>query len=393
MPQVSVVIPSYNAARFLPLAIESILTQSVPPHEVIIVDDGSTDDTSAVLAALDAASVRVIHQPNRGPAAARNTGIAAATGDLVALLDADDIALPQRLAIQIAALGKDPDLALVSSGYEWIDEAGQQLPWPYHSWRHYPDLNQLRTWLFDCPIVPSATMLRRSAWSSVGGFSEHLIGPEDWEFWMRLALSGQRMAWNPEVLCHYRRVSASVSGSAYRMAEHSIMALEGIVARPDFPANLVPVAAQALALRHADAAKRLFWTGAWKDGQVALHTALQHDSGLLSGYPCRLEDELVVAAMDPFVADPITFLGTALDHLPAEAAALAARRGPVLLRCRGELLVRGLARRNPAAWRHLTALRLHPAWLLDRGLWGGLWRAVTKRRKLTQQGRNLEDVA
>lgn len=393
MPQVSVVVPSYNAARFLPLAIESILAQSAPPHEVIVVDDGSTDDTSAVLATLDAASVRVIHQPNRGPAAARNTGIAAAAGELIALLDADDIALPQRLATQTAALAKDPDLALVSSGYEWIDEAGQRLPWPYHSWRHYPDLNQLRTWLFDCPIVPSATMLRRSAWSSAGGFSEHLIGPEDWEFWMRLALSGQHMAWNPEVLCHYRRVRASVSSSAYRMAEHSIMALEGIVARHDFPADLVPVAAQALALRHADAAKRLFWAGAWQDGQAALQTALQHDSGLLSGHPCRLEDELVAAAMDPLVADPITFLDTALGHLPVEAAALAARRGPVLLRCRVELLVRALARRDPAAWHNLTALRLRPAWLLDRGLWGGLWRAVTKRRKHTPEGWSLEDVA
>lgn len=381
MPGVSVVIPSYNAARFIGAAINSILGQSQAAQEVIVVDDGSTDATSEILAAFEAhGSLKVIRQQNAGPAAARNAGIAAAEGELIALMDADDIALPQRLALQAGVLSRHPELSVVSGGYEWIDETGQSLPWPYHSWRHYPDLNSLRTWLFDCPIVPSATMLRRVTWTAVHGFNPQLVGPEDWDFWMRLVLSGQGMAWNREVVCLYRRVKTSLSSHAQRMSSHSIKALEGIIERPDFPTSLAPLASQALALRYVDAAKRLFWEGAWEDGGLVLRTALHQDPGLLSGHPCRLEDELVSAAIDPMVCDPIAFLDSTFDHLPDECASLRARRGPVRLRCCGELFLLTMAHDKQAVRRYLvTALRQLPTALFDRGLWGGAWRAILNR--------------
>ena len=383
MPRVSVVVPSYNAVRFIGAALDSILAQSSPPDETIIVDDGSTDGTRTLLAALAASSnLRVIHQANRGPGAARNAGIKAATGEFIALLDADDIALPERLRLQTEALLTAPSLAVVAGAFEWIDEAGRLLSWPYHSWRHYPDLNDLSRWLSDCPIVPSATMFRKEAWRRAGGFKEDLIGTEDWDLWMRLCLIGEQFAWNREVVCLYRRVGASLSGSPELMGKNSIRALNGIIQRPDFPAQLAPIATSALALRYADVAKRLFWRSAWVEGRDALSSALAQVPALLHGSPCRLEDELVAAAQDPLVESPISFLATALDHLPNEALALRARRDAVLLRCRGELLLRSLVRRESRPWRHLAGMQVRPALLLDRGLWNGVRRAMANRRSL-----------
>jgi GT2 family glycosyltransferase len=388
MSRISVVIPSYNSARFLGAAIDSIAAQTRPPFEVIVVDDGSTDDTPRMLASLAASITTVIRQANQGPAAARNAGIAAATGDLIALLDADDIALPDRLRAQAAALEATPHLSVVASGYEWIDESGSPLPWPYLSWRHHPELNELRGWLFDCPIIPSATLFRRSAWDEVGGFDERLIGPEDWDFWMRLVLAGQKFAWEDSVVCRYRRLSSSLSSSALRMSQHSIRALENIISRPDFPPELGGDAARALASRHIDAAKRLFWSEAWTEGRVALERAVNLDPATLSGSPSRLEDELVAAAMDPLVRDPVAFLHLAVAHLPASAAPLQARSDALVARCLGEMFLRGVVRGDARALQRLRALPAPSSWVGDRGLWRGLGRAISNRARGPRQSIN-----
>lgn len=381
MSRISVVIPSYNSARFLGAAIDSIAAQTRAASELIVVDDGSTDDTPRMLASLAASITTVIRQANQGPAAARNAGIAAATGDLIALLDADDIALPDRLRAQATALDAAPHLAVVASGYEWIDEGGAPLPWPYLSWRHHPELNELRGWLFDCPIIPSATLFRRSAWEEVGGFDERLIGPEDWDFWMRLVLAGQKFAWEDSVVCRYRRLSSSLSSSALRMSQHSIRALENIISRPDFPPELAGDAARALASRHIDAAKRLFWSEAWTEGMAALEQAVNLDPDTLSGSPSRLEDELVAAAMDPLVPDPVAFLNMGLAHLPASAAPLRARGDALIARCLGEMFLRGLVRGDARALQRLRALPAPSSWVIDRGLWRSLGRAISNRAR------------
>ena len=105
---VSVVVPAYNYARYLPKAIDSALGQTHPPLEVIVVDDGSTDDTPRVLAAY-ADRIRVIRQANQGAGAARNAGIAAARGEYVAFLDSDDLWHPRKLELQLARFASDPE--------------------------------------------------------------------------------------------------------------------------------------------------------------------------------------------------------------------------------------------------------------------------------------------
>jgi glycosyltransferase involved in cell wall biosynthesis len=122
VPRVSVVIPVHNGARFVGEAIRSALTQTVPPFECIVVDDGSTDATAEVLAGFGP-EVRVLRQERRGVSAARNAGMGAARGDLFAFLDADDVWLGHKLDRQLAALVAHPDAGAVCSGYVITDEA------------------------------------------------------------------------------------------------------------------------------------------------------------------------------------------------------------------------------------------------------------------------------
>src|SRR5258708_4350216 len=124
MLRASVVIPAYNHARFLRETIESVLVQTLPPDEVIVVDDGSTDETPAILASYSS-RLTVVRQDNRGFSAARNTGAARASGDVIAFLDSDALWLPTKLERQIVRLTADPDLGLVHCGVEEIDAAGR----------------------------------------------------------------------------------------------------------------------------------------------------------------------------------------------------------------------------------------------------------------------------
>src|SRR5690242_14976762 len=116
-PSVSVIIPTYNRARFVGEAVASALAQTLPPLEVIVVDDGSTDDTADVVARLNDPRVVYLRQENAGPATARNTGVEAARGDLIALLDSDDRWLPRKLELQVPLFEGDGKIGLVYGGF------------------------------------------------------------------------------------------------------------------------------------------------------------------------------------------------------------------------------------------------------------------------------------
>jgi glycosyltransferase involved in cell wall biosynthesis len=157
-PLVSVVIPAYNAERFLAEAIESVLRQEHRPLEVVVVDDGSTDATSAVAARFE--EVRCVRQENLGQAAARNGGVELAQGELLAFLDADDVWLPHKLALQLEALGADPALEMVFGHAEqWVDaRPGVEIPPVPEERRVLP------------ARLPSALLIRRAAFERAGTF-------------------------------------------------------------------------------------------------------------------------------------------------------------------------------------------------------------------------------
>lgn len=185
MPRISAVIPAYNAARFVCRAIDSVLAQTYPAHEVIVVDDGSQDDTARIVKRYGSA-VRLVRQANAGPGAARNHGARISTGEWIGLLDADDAWLPEKLERQVPFMS-DSGVGLVHSS----DAISEPVP---------DRVTFERLWKRNC-IPNSAAVIRRTTWDSVGGCDEDraLISVEDYNLWLRIAAAGWGIA-----TCHER---------------------------------------------------------------------------------------------------------------------------------------------------------------------------------------------
>jgi glycosyltransferase involved in cell wall biosynthesis len=180
--RISVVIPSYNRAHTLQRALQSVFDQSSAVDEVILVDDGSTDD-SATMVARDFPRVSIIRQPNAGVSAARNKGIEAAQYDWIALLDSDDCWLPHKIkAVRDAAL-KHPGFVLYHSDEIWVRRGVRVNPMQKH--------RKSGGWIFAqclplCAISPSASVIQKSTLQDLGLFDESLPACEDYDLWLRL---------------------------------------------------------------------------------------------------------------------------------------------------------------------------------------------------------------
>ncbi len=184
-PRVSAVITAYNSAAFIDEAIESVLAQTHPVDEIVIVDDGSTDDTHLRAAAYASAGVRYIFQKNQGAGAARNRGIAETTGELITFLDSDDIWLPDKIGQQVEYLNAHSEMALVSGAAWWWD-AAQNERWlkPVDIDRHTAMTREIvvRNFVGN----PSKVMVRRAVLEVTGPFDPTLRWGQDWELWIRI---------------------------------------------------------------------------------------------------------------------------------------------------------------------------------------------------------------
>ena len=183
-PKVSVVIPAYNHSRFLAAAINSVRAQGQPDVEIVVVDDGSTDDTAQVLNELAGADLRVIEHNHAGPAASRNRGVRESRGEWVAFLDADDYWLPGKLAAQLLRLEGDRTSSFAYGGALIVDDEGNTLQ-VQRAEAHACLVSELA---WGNLITTSSMVVRRSALFDVGLFHEsfNTIG-EDWDAWLRLA--------------------------------------------------------------------------------------------------------------------------------------------------------------------------------------------------------------
>lgn len=183
---VSVVVPAYNAAAFVRQAVDSVLAQTHAPLEILVINDGSTDETPQVLDAYGDA-IRVIHQRNGGLSNARNRGIREARGEHVAFLDADDRWLPEKLARQVAVLSQRPEIGFCSTR-TLVETPAHELTGEWQCPRLEGSL--LATLFLRNGAIPgsgSGVMARRHLFEQVGGFDESLHSLEDIDCWMRLA--------------------------------------------------------------------------------------------------------------------------------------------------------------------------------------------------------------
>jgi glycosyltransferase involved in cell wall biosynthesis len=226
-PAFSIAIAAYQAAATIAETLESALAQTLPAAEIVVCDDGSTDDLAAAVAPYRD-RVTVIRQGNRGDAAAKNAAAAATTGDFVAFLDADDVYLPTRLERLGELAAARPDLDVLTTNAEL--EAGGRIVG-----RYYPDVatfpaeDQVAGVVASDSAVLSSAAVRRSAWLGAGGFTETLRSSADWELWMRLVLAGSAFGLVDEPLYRYRLHERGLSADQVTGSWDNVSALERVL--------------------------------------------------------------------------------------------------------------------------------------------------------------------
>ncbi len=230
--------PAYNCDRYLPEAIDSVLQQSYQAFEIIVIDDGSTDNTAAVLQRYQQQDdrIRTIHQPNQGVAIARNRGIELAQGEWIAFLDADDFFLPDKLAAQMAIAAAQPDLGIIHSGWNRVDSQGNHLM-AVKPWQQIPRLT-LESWLRWKPVLPSAMLIRRDWLVRSGGFDPRFPPAEDTELVLRLARLGCAADWLRQVTVGYRQHENSAMHKGLPQARSLAAVIDDFFTQPDLPESI-----------------------------------------------------------------------------------------------------------------------------------------------------------
>jgi hypothetical protein len=221
-PDFSVIIAAYEAADTIAEAVDSALGQTYPAREIVICDDGSTDDITGALAPY-AGRVTLIRQANQGPSAARNAAIAHASGEFVVNLDADDVLLPGNLAARAELIVQRPDLDIVGTDGN-VELDGVVVRQIYRSDWTFETKDQRTAILERCFITPHWSM-RRARVLEIGGFDESMTHCEDWECFIRMILSGSSAGLVDEPLARYRLQPGSLSNQTIGLIENRVKTL------------------------------------------------------------------------------------------------------------------------------------------------------------------------
>ena len=222
---ISVIVPTYNRAQQLPRALDSILCQSCSPKEIIVVDDGSTDETSALMTS-EYPEIVFIQQQNTGVSSARNVGIKRASGDWIAFLDSDDEWLPEKLEIQMKALYENPEIKICHTNEIWIRNGKRVNPKKKHE--------KFGGWIFQkclplCCISPSSVIIHKSFFKEIGLFDYSLPVCEDYDLWLRITARNPVLYIEEPFLIKYGGHEDQLSKKYWGMDRFRIKSLEKII--------------------------------------------------------------------------------------------------------------------------------------------------------------------
>lgn len=358
---VSIIIPTYNRAQIVPDAITSVLAQTYPAIEVVVVDDGSTDETAAAVARFGE-RVRYVRQENQGVERARSCGIRASRGAYLSFLDDDDLLLPEKIARQVAVLEARPEVDLVHCGFHSIDRDGRLL----ETTGRLPEGDVRHQLAWGCFPWSGGPLVRRAAIERIRP-DEHRDWFGDWGMWLRVALAGSPFACVQEPLGCYRIVPGSMTDDKVANCERLVFnILDTIYAGYELPAQSWAEREQIYASWHVWLAWRYYSGRHWADGQRCLSTAAARWPALLS----RPEELLQRLRWDALSArgrvnDPLRFVETVFAQLPEALT-------PTLAPYRSQLLARVHAGLAMHAFRadQLTEARHHvgEAITIDPGL-------------------------
>ncbi len=221
-PAVSVIIPTYKHRDFVRATLDSVFAQTFTDYEVLVINDGSPDDTAALLRPLaDAGRIRYIEQANAGQSKARNVGIAEARGEFIALLDDDDLWPPDKLAWQVEALRAQPEAALAAGPANVVDTEGAFI----HKTFYAPVLTVEMAFSGSPFISPGQTLVRAQALRAAGGFNPNIWGADDWDLWLSLTKRGG-VIMQDRISLLYRRHDGNASNNLCRMLSNCCRVVE-----------------------------------------------------------------------------------------------------------------------------------------------------------------------
>lgn len=371
--KVSVIIPAYNQGHYLKEAIQSVLTQDYTDYELIIIDDGSQDNTREVVDSFSDARIRYLYQSNKGLTAARNTGIGLASGQYISFLDSDDIFLPEKLTALVGLLESKSLVGFVFGNAYYMDENGQRLALMANSWLQN-DTTQL---LIGNPIHVGSVLVRLEWLENVGLFDEDNQACGDWDMWLRLAKNGCVMQYIDLPVSSYRVHSEQMTRSAKRMRKAMLDVLDKIFNANDLPDSWYPYRDQAYASAYLRSAARAYHANELIDARSDLDEALRLNPNLLESEGEKLANHFAGWANSPLVNDPVKYLNRIYGNLPDSAGILRRRRhyelGKISMQTAFTAFKRGDM--TKARFYALRAFVYDPSWIKNFGAISVLFRS------------------
>ncbi len=271
MPLISVIIPVYNGESTIQETIESVLKQTFPNFELIVIDDGSQDSTLRIISTVQDPRIKVFSYLNAGVSTSRNRGLSHATGDFISFIDADDLWTPDKLESQLKALQENPNAAVAYSWTDWIDRSNQLLG----RGSYLPEQGDVFAKLLLNDFVASGSncLIRQEALAEVGDFDREVAPAEDWDMWLRLAIRYEFVL-VPSAQILYRISPNSASFNVWKMEASSLRVIEKAFAIA--PESLQHLKRQSLGNRYKYLTfKALEGTPDRKKGLVAIRFLLQ----------------------------------------------------------------------------------------------------------------------
>jgi len=365
-PLVSIIIPAFNQGHYLGAAIRSALGQTYPHFEIIVVDDGSTDDTPMVVQSFADPRVKYHRQENRGLSGARNTGIRCSHGQLLTFLDSDDCFLPAKLTLLTSIMTSFPEIGFCAGGANLIDEHGN----PIHRRFESSILSQPQDLLLGNPFSVDSVLVKRGWQEKIGFFDESLRSYEDWDFWLRLALAGCPMRVIEQPVSLYRFHPAQMSRLGSQMTTATLAVLEKTFARPDLPTEWQRLKEAAFASAHLRAAAHGFLAQDYAEAHQNLRRALHFDPGLSKNGAAALASRIAAWSELPKTNDPVSFIENIYDHLPDEFQALKKHKKIAISQAavRSAFQTYQAGNYRDARSAACKAVYYRPYWLLNRGV-------------------------
>lgn len=316
LSRVSIIIPTYNRSQLLRLTVESVLAQTYPNIETIVIDDGSTDDTAAAMAEYAGRIIYIRQEKNQGAAKAIEIGLQAASGEYINSLDHDDLFMPTKIERQVQILESRPDIDLVYCQSITIDKDGNLVG----KATTLPEQDILKELVMANFIWSGAPLLRRCCLEAIPIHEKAAI--LDWNVWLRIALAGHRFACVQEPLGAYRVLQNSMMSNVASIEKGAQASLDNVFSNSQLPLDVLAVKDQAYAKMHFGLSGLYYAARQWDDAQRNL-------TKFLTFHPCVFEQPATLwqyfwdGILKNFrIAHPITTIKDMFDHLPPIADGL-----------------------------------------------------------------------